>query len=203
MKQTVRGSLTNRTPPEVMSMSFAYRFFRCCAILPVVWHLGVVPSVGDWRGITHSLQETWRQPINEIYLPFYTWHLPHAYSEDSRDEYLEFPIVGLGWGKGRRDAGDNWHSLYAMLFSDSYGKPEPIAGYAWIPRWGLGDSARFGLGWTFFITARANYNYLPLPAALPLASVENDHLALQVAYVPGWEDFGNVLFFWLKFPFGD
>ena len=97
----------------------------------------------------------------------------------------------------------NWHGLYAMAFKDSYNKWEPIAGYGWEKTWRplADDNLHLGLGFTAAVTARDNWNYIPIPLVLPLASVGYGPATFQMTYIPGTYNNGNVYFAWMRFQF--
>jgi palmitoyl transferase len=176
----------------------------------LAWVFGVTPTIADseegeqgtfarfWNGVKHEFGTTWREGSVELLLPLYTWHLPFAY--DDTGKYTNYP-AGIGLGKGRTDEKGNWHNLYAMVFRDSHGDPEPAAGYAWAARWGDPKGAKVGVGYTVFLTARSDYNWVPFPGILPIATVEYNRLAVQATYVPGQEGIGNVILFWGKYTF--
>lgn len=151
-------------------------------------------------GIKQEFGTIWREGSNELYLPLYTWHLPFAYSAEKRDGYVEYP-AGVGISKGLSDEQGNWHSLYAMIFRDSHGNPEPIAGYAWAARWGNPKGFKAGVGYTVFLTARSDYDWVPFPAVLPIATLEYNRYALQTTYIPGGSGFGNVILLFGKYTF--
>lgn len=158
-------------------------------------------AVGQfWDSVRHEVNTIWQEGATELYVPLYDWHLPFAYSDGKRDQYVAYP-AGIGIGKGRTDMKGNWHGLYAMVFRDSHGEPEPIAGYAWLARWGNPEGARAGLGLTAFITARQDYSWVPFPGILPVGSLEYKRFAVQAAYVPGGQGWGNVVLFWGKYTF--
>lgn len=52
-----------------------------------------------------------------------------------------------------------------MAFKDSFNKWEPIGGYGWEKTWRplADDNFHVGLGYTAGVTARDNWNYIPIP----------------------------------------
>ena len=56
-------------------------------------------------------------------------------------------------------------------------------------------------GYTAGFTARHNWDYIPVPALLPLASVGYGALDFQMTYIPGTHNNGNVYFAWLRYHF--
>lgn len=83
-----------------------------------------------------------------------------------------------------------------MAFKDSWNKWEPIAGYGWESTWRplADENFHLGLGFTAGVTARDNWNYIPLPVLLPLASVGYGPVTFQMTYIPGTYNNGNVYF---------
>ena len=167
------------------------------------------PSPADaawWRDLFHTgvdhVKDTWAEGKVEAYVPFLSFHMPFAYSSEQRANYKENPL-GFGLGLGRYNASGNYEGTYAMVFQDSHGQPQYMAGYAWIPTWPLGDTAlRAGIGVVGFLTARADTaNYTPFPGLLPVASLSIADFSVQAAYVPGGNGWGNVLFAWAKWTF--
>ncbi|HEY0905991.1 MAG TPA: phospholipid:lipid A palmitoyltransferase, partial [Methylophilus sp.] len=73
--------------------------------------------------------------------------------------------------------------------------------YQWIK--GKPDGLNAGLGYTALVTARARFaNYmLPIPAVLPLASISYDKVSLNGTFVPGFQGFGQIFFFWSRVSF--
>ncbi len=110
---------------------------------------------------------------------------------------------GQGFGVSRWDEKGNWHGLYLMAFKDSFNKWEPIGGYGWEKTWRPLTDQNFhlGLGYTLGVTARDNWNYIPIPVILPLASIGYGPATFQMTYIPGTYNNGNVYFAWARFQF--
>ncbi|MGL5385752.1 MAG: lipid IV(A) palmitoyltransferase PagP [Serratia sp. (in: enterobacteria)] len=158
---------------------------------------------GWWGRFTGNVAETWNNsPNKEFYLPAITWHNRWTYDKEKTDGYNERPW-GAGYGISRFDADGDWHGIYLMAFKDSYNKWEPIGGYAYEKIWRpiAGEDFRLGLGFTASVTARDNWNYIPIPAPLPLASIGYKQLTFQATYIPGTYNNGNVFFAWLRWQF--
>lgn len=157
-----------------------------------------------YQEFTHNLEETWNKPDSkDLYLPFLAWHNRYAYDDEHLKRYNEKPW-GLGGGVTRYDEKENWNGIYFMVFKDSFNKWEPIGGYGWEKIWHPvknNKDFRLGTGYTAFITLREQWNYIPVPGILPLASVGYKDLTVQATYIPGVRNNGNVLFCWLKFSF--
>ncbi|KMN37974.1 phospholipid:lipid A palmitoyltransferase [Chromobacterium sp. LK1] len=152
---------------------------------------------GFWQRSRDNVEATWRSERYELYVPAVTWHNRAFYDRAKIDSFNERPW-GLGFGRYRYDADGDWHALYAMAFLDSHKDVEPFVGYAYQKTWWPLDGWRLGAGFTAGVTARSDYSYIPLPAVLPLVSVEYRRLALQATYIPGGHNNGNVLFAWLR-----
>ncbi|HTJ97213.1 MAG TPA: lipid IV(A) palmitoyltransferase PagP, partial [Rhodocyclaceae bacterium] len=119
----------------------------------------------------NSVAETYTKGSSELYVPARTYHLRSAYSREKIDSYQENPH-GLGYGRGHYDDKGNWSGVYAMGFQDSHFKPEWMVGYSWKAMWGDPSSWHTGLGYTAFLTTRADIGrYTPVPGLLPVASV--------------------------------
>ncbi|EFE98239.1 lipid IV(A) palmitoyltransferase PagP [Serratia odorifera] len=158
---------------------------------------------GLWQRFTHNVAETWNNsPNKDIYLPAITWHNRWTYDDEHIDKYNERPW-GAGYGISRFDQDGDWHGIYLMAFKDSFNKWEPIGGYAYEKIWRPLDDKdfRLGLGFTASVTARDNWNYIPIPAPLPLASIGYKSLTFQATYIPGTYNNGNVFFAWLRWQF--
>jgi palmitoyl transferase len=156
-----------------------------------------------WSSWKNDVATTWQSPQHQdLYFPAITWHNRATYDRAKIDRYNERPWGG-GYGISRYDENGDWHGLYFMAFKDSFNKWEPIGGYGYEKIWRPLQDPEFklGLGYTAAITARDNYNYIPLPLILPLASVGYDRLTFQATYIPGTHNNGNVFFAWLRFQF--
>lgn len=157
----------------------------------------------------------WQRLEKILHKPATAWTLWFIYSchhlactfrlrQRKTDRYNERPWGG-GFGLSRWDEKGNWHGLYAMAFKDSWNKWEPIAGYGWESTWRplADENFHLGLGFTAGVTARDNWNYIPLPVLLPLASVGYGPVTFQMTYIPGTYNNGNVYFARMRFQFWD
>ena len=158
---------------------------------------------GVWNDFKSNVSNTFCSNKYEFYMPIRTWHNRWTYDRDNIKGYNERPWGG-GLGQYYIDDKGNQHSLYTMVFKDSHNDFEPIAGYAWQKNWRLDTEGhwRIGAGFTVFITARSDFNYMPFPGVLPLLALEYKQVAIQGAYVPGFSrNSGNVALIWgtLKF----
>lgn len=157
----------------------------------------------EFSALKDNIAQTWTSPEHhDWYVPAITWHARFAYDKEKTDKYNERPW-GAGFGQSRWDEKGNWHGMYLMVFKDSLNKWEPIGGYGWEKTWRplADDNFRLGLGYTLGVTMRDNWNYIPLPVVLPLASVGYGPATFQMTYIPGTYNNGNVYFAWLRFQF--
>ncbi|MEO7031711.1 MAG: lipid IV(A) palmitoyltransferase PagP [Herbaspirillum sp.] len=153
--------------------------------------------VGYWGSAKQAVQQVWDSDQYELYIPAHTWHNRHFYTPEKIASYNENPW-GIGFGKYRYDTDGNWHALYAMAFMESHNTVEPIVGYAYQKMWHPAQDLRVGAGFSVGVTMRSDYNYLPIPVLLPIASIEYGRFAIQTTYIPGGHNNGNVLFTWLR-----
>lgn len=155
-----------------------------------------------WDTAEQHLSDIWEKGDIEVYVPFWTKHLPFAYSAQKRATYTEYPAGG-GLGKGWFNESGNWEGIYAMEYQDSHGLPQYQVGYGWVPTWHpLDDQFRVGAGVTAFFFFRSDIgHYAPIPAALPVLSTGYGPIDVQMTYIPGGQGFGNVLFWWAKYSF--
>lgn len=155
-----------------------------------------------WDTAGQHLSDLWTKGDVELYVPFWSYHLPFAYSPEKRASYTEYPAGG-GLGKGWYNASGNWEGVYVMGFQDSHAQPMYMAGYGWVPTWNpINEQTRVGVGATVFLFMRSDINgYAPTPGILPMATIGYGPVDVQVAYIPGGEGNGNVLFWWAKYSF--
>ncbi|HEY7986234.1 MAG TPA: lipid IV(A) palmitoyltransferase PagP [Methylophilaceae bacterium] len=145
-----------------------------------------------------TLSDTWNQGEDDLYLPFYAYHMRFAYPSSKIDSFRE-DTWGIGYGRSRYNDSGNWDGLYGMAFLDSHTNIEPITGYGHEWMWGDHDKLHSGLGYTVFVTAREDDGHYGLiPGILPLASVGYDKASVNATYIPGGNGNGNVAFFWLR-----
>lgn len=156
-----------------------------------------------WDALTDNLSQTWHDPQGvDLYIPAITWHNRWTYDKEKTDRYNERPW-GAGVGISRYNEQGNWNGIYIMAFKDSFNKWEPIGGYGWEKTWRPLTDANFhlGAGFTAGMTMRDNWNYIPLPLVLPLASVGYGPATFQMTYIPGTWNNGNVYFAWFRWQF--
>ena len=155
-----------------------------------------------WNTAGQHLSDIWNKGDYSLMVPFWTYHMPFAYSAEKRAQYTEYPAGG-GISKGYFNESGNWEGVYLMEYQDSHGKPMYMGGYGWVPTWRpIDDNFKIGAGLTAFMFMRSDIgNYAPLPGILPVGSIGYGPVDVQVAYVPGGQGNGNVLFWWARFTF--
>ena len=176
----------------------------CLDALPMSAQTKSIASDSVWYDVIwQHLTDTWTQGAYELYVPFWSYHFPFAYSPEERALYTEYPF-GAGLGRGRYNSRGDWEGFYAMGFADSHGRPYFQAGFGWIPTWRpIDDKFRLGFGPTVFLFFHEEINeYRPLPGLLPVGSIGYDKIDVHVAYVPGFKNIGNVVFWFAKYAFG-
>lgn len=166
-------------------------------------YAGVTDTVKEtYQDTKNYIQDEWeKSTTTDVYIPLVIYHNRSSYSQESIDRFNESPW-GIGFGKSYRDEKNNWHGFYGMAFKDSHNDFEPIVGYAWVKNL-VGDakSLNAGLGYTVGLTSRSDFNYVPIPIILPIASVGYDKVNVNATYIPGSKGNGNVLFMWSTISF--
>lgn len=184
--------------------NLVYSLLLCgfCSFAAQASKLNDMVSEG-WDSLTDNLSQTWNDPQSvDLYVPAITWHNRWTYDKDKTDNYNERPW-GAGFGISRYNESGNWNGLYLMAFKDSYNKWEPIGGYGWEKTWRPLSDKNFhlGAGFTAGATMRDNWNYIPIPVVLPLASIGYGPASFQMTYIPGTYNNGNVYFAWFRWQF--
>ncbi len=160
-----------------------------------------IPREGWFSRFKQNLSETWHKGGYDLLIPVNTWHNRLTYDHDKIRDYNERPW-GLGLSKSLEKAA--WrHGLFFMIFKDSHDDIEPIAGYSLQKLWALDEAGcwRASLGLVLGITARSDYDYIPIAAPLPIFGMEYKRLSVESTYIPGGKNNGNILFTWLRWRF--
>lgn len=161
-------------------------------------------SLGNlWNKFKYNTSETWKNPDGyNVFVPFSMWHNRLTYDKKHIEKYNEEPW-GFGLGMTRYDEDGDAHSLFAMGFKDSNFYLQTIAGYAYQKHWYFDDAENWyaGAGFILSLTQRHEYSYIPAPLPLPVLSIGHKKASIQMAYVPGVKNDGNVAFLWAKFEF--
>lgn len=117
-----------------------------------------------------------------------------AWDYDNRTEENAYPFGG-GICRSVIDEDGNERLLFAVAFSDSHYKPEPIIGYSWIARHNVSENFHLGAGYVLGVTFRADYQWLPIPTPLPVINAGVSGADLYMTFIP----FSNVFYFYTKF----
>lgn len=151
--------------------------------------------------VRHDVGKILKSGNWDMYVPVNTWHNRDMYDKKKTDSYNEMPW-GFGIGKHIYQ-GNTMRGVYAMAFSDSHSKVEPIVGYLrqWNYYFDNDKDFSVGAGYTLGVTFRHEYNYLPIPAPLPIFGIKYGKLSVQATYIPGPYNTFNVLFTWLRYEF--
>ncbi|MDR1694270.1 MAG: lipid IV(A) palmitoyltransferase PagP [Lactobacillaceae bacterium] len=156
-----------------------------------------------WGKFKHNTSETWKNPDGyDVFVPFTMWHNRLTYDKEHLEKYNEEPW-GIGFGMTRYDEDGDSHSLFAVGFKDSNFYAQTIAGYAYQKNWYFDNAENWlaGAGFILSLTQRHEYSYIPVPLPLPAFSLGHKNFMVQMAYVPGIKNDGNVAFFWTKIEF--
>jgi palmitoyl transferase len=178
----------------VLKITKTLKLFILFFILPVSLQASL------WTNGVQNVKDTWNSSQYDLYIPSITYHSRFTYDRELVNYYNENPW-GIGFGKSRLDARDNWHGLYAMVFKDSHANWQPIVGYGWEAGWRPFSNKNFrtGIGFTAGVTARKNWNYMPSPNLLPIASISYKVFTLQTTYIPAvYHNIGNIWFMWIR-----
>lgn len=154
----------------------------------------------EWsESVIDASKKAWNSDEYDVYVPVYAWHNRLTYDDEHIAKYNE-KAFGFGLGKSYYDEAGNWYGLYAFGFKDSNYHLETVAGFAYQKNWSLDDGGdwKAGIGYTVGMTQRHEYAYIPVPMPLPIAGIEYKNVAVQMAYVPGLKNFGNVALFWMR-----
>lgn len=163
----------------------------------------VFANADEWMTtFRENIAQTWQQPEHyDLYIPAITWHARFAYDKEkpiaiTSDRGVAVLVSRDGMKKETGMACMPWHlrtrGTNGNRLPDTDGKvPRPLAD----------ENFHLGLGFTAGVTARDNWNYIPLPVLLPLASVGYGPVTFQMTYIPGTYNNGNVYFAGCAFSF--
>lgn len=132
--------------------------------------------------------------------PINTYHLRSTYPIEKILRYVEWPR-GLGLGRALTDEFGHRRELFGIVFEDSGGRLQYNVGYMRLWSWGIfgtDPDLVYGVGYMFLLMGRWDWNYIPIPFVLPVASLGIGSLSLETTFVPGWEGYGNVFFTWIQ-----
>lgn len=143
-----------------------------------------------------NIVTTWKQGRLELIVPANTWHNRASYNREQIDSYNERPW-GAGLAKTYTDERDNRHRLLALVFLDSFKQPEPTMGYSWQAVWWADHTVRPTLGFVAGITLRDSYDWIPIPAVIPVVGIDIGPFSAETTYLIGFD----VLFSWVTLRF--
>ena len=143
-----------------------------------------------------NLVTTWNESRLELIIPVNTWHNREHYTHEQIEDYNERPWGG-GLAKTRIDEKGNRHRILALVFQDSFNSAEPTFGYSWQAVWYPENTVRPTLGVVAGVTFRHSYDWIPIPAAIPVAGLDIGHFSLETTYLLGFD----VLFTWVTWRF--
>lgn len=162
---------------------------------------GLLDDVGGFFGEKAAMIETaLTKGRTDLYLTGYAWHVPWAYDAATRGRLNE-KTWGGGFGRSARDDDGDRHSVFFLAFADSHRTTQFIASYGWQRYQRLDPNWSLGWGYLAFLFSRADVkHYLPLPAALPCASVRYRQWEVTGLFVPkvSKDIKGDVFFVFLR-----
>ena len=145
-----------------------------------------------------QFKKTYHYGSHSLVLPLNTWHNRLAYDKSHIDRYNESPL-GIGYARLVQENKEQY-GLYFLGFKDSNYDLQTMFGY--LHNYFLNDNKiKFSLGYTIGFAQRKEYYYIPIPLPLPIIGVNFNRLSVQMAYIPGFKNFGNVAFTYLSFRF--
>jgi lipid IVA palmitoyltransferase len=197
--------------PLLVSALFRARRARNCAGAIVAFAFAVTGASSraiDLGGVFRSKLETINLAVHsgewESYVTGYAWHLPWAYVDSTRARLNE-TTWGGGFGRTVTDADGDRHSVFVLALEDSHRAAQFTAGYGWHRYWPATPHLSLGLGYMAFLFSREDVaHHLPIPAALPCASIRYRRCEFVGMFIPRIsEDVkGNVIFVFMRVPLG-
>jgi palmitoyl transferase len=163
------------------------------------------PDAGDLAFLDRAcsrIVDTYKRGDSEVLVSGFSWHLPSTWSSERRAE-LNQNAWGAGYGRFVEAPNGNTHSVFVLAFLDSHENIEFNLGYSWMTYWGRRDNVQAGLGYTAMIIQRPDVaDGVPVPIALPLASVRYQKAELLTTFIPnvgGGVNHGAVLYFFGRY----
>jgi len=148
-----------------------------------------------WRGAL----DIWDNGRSGYLFSGYAYHDRSTYTADKLHKLNE-GMWGLGYMRSIESSDHRVvQSLYAMVMEDSDKNAQWQIGYDWQRYWGPERGLQGGLGFTAFVFQRPDIAHgIPVPGALPEASLRFGPLTLSTMFVPklgGGVNHGNVVYF--------
>jgi palmitoyl transferase len=128
--------------------------------------------------------DTYEQGGNELIVSGYSYHLPSTYTPEKRAE-LNSQAWGGGWGRTVEDPNGDTHTVSAFAFLESHKRVQWNVAYTYFKYWGPREGLQPGLGYSVFVMQRPDIaGGVPIPAALPQASLRLGKATLVFTYIP-------------------
>jgi lipid IVA palmitoyltransferase len=141
--------------------------------------------------------DTYEQGGNELIVSGYSYHLPSTYTPEKRAE-LNSQAWGGGWGRTVEDPNGDTHTVSAFAFLESHKRVQWNVAYTYFKYWGAREGLQPGLGYSVFVMQRPDIaGGVPIPAALPQASLRLGKATLVFTYIPtlnGGVNHGSTLY---------
>lgn len=147
-------------------------------------------DAGFWGRTGEGLKRLWSDGRPTVIVSGYAWHMPHKHKSE-RQKAFNDAAWGGGFGRTFAENDHRQRIVYAVANVDSHDQMEYMTGYAWLARWHPYGTLRLGAGYTVFLIARYEYNYVPLPLVLPAFTAGTDTVDVFATYVP----YGEVILF--------
>lgn len=111
------------------------------------------------------------------------WHLPWKHGTE-RQKAFNDAAWGAGFGRSFAENDRRQRVLYVVANEHSHFRVQYMTGYSWLARWHPYGTLRLGAGYTMLLIGRHEYNYVPVPLALPAFSAGADAVEVFASYVP-------------------
>lgn len=157
-------------------------------------------------GVRDHLKMIYDQGDTRLILSGYAYHDRGTYTADKVAQLNE-----RAWGVGLErviiNEKGNRESVFAMIFLDSHGDPEPSVGYNWQKGFRVSKSIKAYLGASAGLTMRSDLTVkgvpVPVPYVFPTAGLSIGKIDIQGVLIPklgGGINHGNVLFLFASVP---
>jgi palmitoyl transferase len=140
-----------------------------------------------WRGNWDGAKRIGGDGGTDVILSGWALHPYWGYSPELQAKEND-AAYGGGFGRTLTDARGQRRTFYFTVIRDSHWNPQYSVGYMWLARTSM-RGPRLGVGYSAFLIGREEYNYLPVPLALPTMSLGWDPAEVIMMYVPGYEVF--------------
>jgi palmitoyl transferase len=155
-----------------------------------------------WESSKATFKDIKNEGQNDLYVMGYAYHDRSTYTPEKLKDLNE-GAYGIGFGRSKVNEKGNTEMLYAMAHLDSHSDVQVNAGYAWVKKFSFVGSFKVGIGYTAFLVSRSDFaGRIPLPFALPMATIDVGNISVNAILIPKLNDGinnGNVLFIFAKF----